>query len=49
MEGFWMVGLSWNALKLRNRIPVFKGSRWFLSETPSPIYREGDGMVLEGD
>lgn len=54
MEGLGVVGLSWKALKLKNCISVFGGSRWFCnrvfldvqgwfqSGTPSTIYREGD-------
>lgn len=56
-EGFWVVGSSWKALKLKNRIFVFNGetrvcSKMILdfqdvfSGTPSRIYREGDGVVL---
>lgn len=56
-DGFWVVGLGWNALKLRNRFSVFEDGNRFCSkvylafeacpliETPSRIYRESDGMV----
>lgn len=56
-EEFWVVGLNWNALKLKNCISILNGETrvcskmilafqaWFLSGTPSPIYTEGDGVV----
>lgn len=60
-DELWVVILHWNVLKHRKWLSIFEGltrvsykvylafKDWFLSKTPSPIYREGDVMVLEGE
>lgn len=56
--GFWALGSRWNGIELENGNYVFEGEiqfcnrgfmdskAWLMKGIPSPIYREGVGMVF---